>query len=125
MTATAPVPAGATAHLSEVDIKEIGRELDRIRDAVIAGLGDGDARYIRRVITLQRGLGVGGRALLMASILPPAWLAGTACLAVAKILENMEIGHNVLHGQWEPRPGRDHHRRRRPGQRGSWTCRRR
>jgi hypothetical protein len=21
-------------------------------------------------------------------------------LAVAKILENMEIGHNVLHGQW-------------------------
>ncbi|GAA0711278.1 acyl-CoA desaturase [Dactylosporangium roseum] len=101
MTGTVPASAGPAAHLSEVDIKEIGRELDQIRDKVIAGLGDGDARYIRRVITLQRGLEVGGRALLMASLLPPAWLAGTTCLAVAKILENMEIGHNVLHGQWD------------------------
>ena len=28
-------------------------------------------------------------------------MLGTACLAVAKILDNMEIGHNVLHGQWD------------------------
>ena len=26
---------------------------------------------------------------------------GTAGLSVAKILENMEIGHNVMHGQWD------------------------
>jgi len=26
---------------------------------------------------------------------------GTAGLSVAKILENMEIGHNILHGQWD------------------------
>jgi NADPH-dependent stearoyl-CoA 9-desaturase len=26
---------------------------------------------------------------------------GTSTLSVAKILENMEIGHNVLHGQWD------------------------
>ena len=88
-------------HLTEVDIKEIGRELDRIRDEVAASLGDRDARYIRRVIAVQRGLEAGGRTLLMVSILPPAWLAGTAALAVSKILENMEIGHNVLHGQWD------------------------
>src|SRR5204862_124211 len=31
----------------------------------------------------------------------PAWAAGTATLGMAKILENMEIGHNVLHGQWD------------------------
>ena len=90
-----------TAHLTEVDIKEIGRELDRIREEVIAGRGEGDARYIRRVIAVQRGLEVGGRVVLFASVLPPAWLAGTAALAVSKILENMEIGHNVLHGQWD------------------------
>ncbi|GAB3844129.1 hypothetical protein ACFPIJ_52330 [Dactylosporangium cerinum] len=70
MTATAPVSAGVTAHLSEVDIKEIGRELDQLRDAVTASLGDGDARYIRRVIMVQRGLEVSGRTLLTASILP-------------------------------------------------------
>src|SRR5690606_18129903 len=32
---------------------------------------------------------------------PPAWLAGTALLSLSKILENMEIGHNVMHGQWD------------------------
>ncbi|HEY3866320.1 MAG TPA: acyl-CoA desaturase, partial [Solirubrobacteraceae bacterium] len=31
----------------------------------------------------------------------PLWLGGTAALSVAKILENMEIGHNVMHGQWD------------------------
>ena len=31
----------------------------------------------------------------------PAWVPGTACLGMAKILENMEIGHNVMHGQWD------------------------
>ncbi|GAA1810484.1 acyl-CoA desaturase [Planosporangium flavigriseum] len=94
-------PVSATAHLSDVDIKEIGRELDQLRDEITASLGESDARYIRRVIAVQRRLEVSGRTLLMVSILPPAWLAGTACLAVAKILENMEIGHNVLHGQWD------------------------
>jgi fatty acid desaturase len=96
-----PERNSATAHLTEVDIKEIGRELDHIRDEVIASRGENDARYIRRVIGVQRGLEVGGRTLLMVSLLPPAWLAGTAALSIAKILENMEIGHNVLHGQWD------------------------
>ena len=31
----------------------------------------------------------------------PLWLLGTASLSAAKILENMEIGHNVMHGQWD------------------------
>jgi linoleoyl-CoA desaturase len=68
---------------------------------VVTSLGENDARYIRRVIAAQRGLEVAGRTALFASLLPPAWLAGTAMLATAKILENMEIGHNVLHGQWD------------------------
>ena len=91
----------APTHLSESDIEELGRELDRLRAEVLASRGEDDARYIRRVITAQRGLEAGGRAVMFASLLPPAWLAGTAMLAVAKILENMEIGHNVLHGQWD------------------------
>ena len=40
-------------------------------------------------------------ACCSASLFPPACVAGTATLRVAKILENMEIGHNVLHGQWD------------------------
>ena len=28
-------------------------------------------------------------------------VGGATALAAAKILENMEIGHNVMHGQWD------------------------
>ena len=89
------------AHLSEEDLENIGRELDAIRDEVVDSLGEDDAAYIRRVIKTQRMLEVAGRATLFASLFPPAWVAGTAMLSVSKILENMEIGHNVLHGQWD------------------------
>jgi NADPH-dependent stearoyl-CoA 9-desaturase len=96
-TMTKP-PPGA---LSDADVDALGRELDAIRDEVLADLGEDDAAYIHRVIAVQRGLETGGRGALLVSLFPPAWLAGTAMLAVAKVLENMEIGHNVLHGQWD------------------------
>src|SRR5664280_268328 len=91
----------ATARLSDADIEALGSELDRIRADVVASRGERDASYIHTVIKVQRGREVGGRTLLLGSLLPPLWLAGTAMLSAAKILENMEIGHNVLHGQWD------------------------
>jgi linoleoyl-CoA desaturase len=100
-TSTTTRAAPATAHLSDADFAHIGVELDTIRDEVMNDLGEDDARYIHRLIAVQRGLETGGRALLLISLVPPAWAAGTAALSVAKILENMEIGHNVLHGQWD------------------------
>jgi fatty acid desaturase len=78
-----------------------GRELDALKERVIADLGERDASYIRRVIKAQRSLEVGGRALLFAGLFPPAWIAGTAMLGLSKILDNMEIGHNVMHGQYD------------------------
>ena len=88
-------------HLTPSDIEEIGRELDAIRAEVIASRGADDAAYIRKVIDTQRKLELGSRAVLLFSLFPPAWFVGTAGLTVAKILENMEIGHNVMHGQWD------------------------
>lgn len=78
-----------------------GAELDAIRERVIADLGERDATYIRKVIKAQRTLEVGGRALLFGGVFPPFWLAGTTMLGIAKILDNMEIGHNVMHGQYD------------------------
>lgn len=78
-----------------------GAELDAIRERVIADLGERDTTYIRKVIKAQRTLEVGGRALLFGGIFPPFWLAGTAMLGIAKILDNMEIGHNIMHGQYD------------------------
>ena len=89
------------AHLSPEDIEQIGIELDAIRQEVLDSRGASDAAYIRRMITTQRSLELGSRVVLLASIFPPAWLLGTAGLSIAKILENMEIGHNILHGQWD------------------------
>ncbi|MFG1778075.1 fatty acid desaturase family protein [Micromonospora sp. NPDC049048] len=89
------------AHLTAEDIETIGRELDAIRDRVLADRGERDAAYIRRIISTQRKLEIGSRVVLLFSLFPPAWIVGTAGLTVAKILENMEVGHNILHGQWD------------------------
>jgi fatty acid desaturase len=91
----------AAAHLTDEQIEALGAELDALRAEVVASLGENDARYIHKVIAWQRGLEVGGRAALLFSLFPPAWIAGTAALSIAKILDNMEIGHNVIHGQWD------------------------
>lgn len=101
MTVIQRKPVNPIAHLTAEDIVVIGKELDAIRDRVMADLGERDARYIRRLIRTQRSLELGSRAVLLFSLFPPAWIVGTAGLSVAKILENMEIGHNVLHGQWD------------------------
>jgi linoleoyl-CoA desaturase len=87
--------------LTPEQIEEIGREFGQLHEEVFDDLGDRDARYIRSMIALHRKLALGGRALLLPSLFPPAWLAGTVVLSLAKILENMEIGHNVMHGQWD------------------------
>jgi fatty acid desaturase len=89
------------AHLTSADIEQIGRELDALRQRVVDSLGERDAAYIRRVIDVHRKLELGSRALLIAGRFPGAWLLGTVGLSIAKILDNMEIGHNVLHGQWD------------------------
>ena len=103
-------------YLDESEIEEFGREIGAIEDEVKADLGERDARYIRRLITIQRSMALGGRLIIFASLacLPrwghelaawPVFLAiagiGTLALALAKILENMEIAHNVMHGQWD------------------------
>jgi linoleoyl-CoA desaturase len=89
------------AHLSPEQLEELAREFDAIRDRVTDELGDRDRRYIESMIEMQRRLAVLGRAVLLASRNPAAWVAGTSALSAAKILENMEIGHNVMHGQWD------------------------
>jgi NADPH-dependent stearoyl-CoA 9-desaturase len=89
------------ARLTPEQIEALGREFDAIHDEVYADLGERDARYIRSTIALHRRLVLAARATLLFSRRRPAWLAGTAMLSLAKILENMELGHNIMHGQWD------------------------
>ncbi len=94
-------PENPLHKLTPDQLEAIGREFDELHEQVKEDLGERDAKYIRSIIELHRRLGLMGRTELLASTLWPAWILGTATLSVAKILENMEIGHNVLHGQWD------------------------
>jgi fatty acid desaturase len=91
----------AYAHLSEADIEALGYELDVIRRDIEDSRGESDAAYIQRTIRFQRTLDVVGRAIIGCSRSRVGWVLGTAALAFAKSVENMEISHNVLHGQWD------------------------
>jgi NADPH-dependent stearoyl-CoA 9-desaturase len=98
---TANMIESPLARLSDEQIEELGKEFDAIHDEVFAELGDRDRRYITSMIEMHRRLVVAGRLLLFGSRNRAAWAAGTSMLSLAKILENMEIGHNVMHGQWD------------------------
>jgi fatty acid desaturase len=98
MTTTVESPL---ARLSEQELEKLAKEFDAIHDEIFAELGDRDRHYIKTVISVQRQIIVVGRVLLLASRSKTAWALGTACLSMAKILENMELGHNILHGQWD------------------------
>lgn len=98
-TTLTPVP---TEWMTEDQLKDFARELDAIRDEVMNSLGDRDRTYFYQVLQASRVLTWGGRgALTLSARLPLLFPLGVASLALGKILNNMEVGHNVLHGQWD------------------------
>ncbi len=93
-------------HLTDEEVEQIGRELDALRTEIEESRNDKDAAYINRLIKVQRGLAAAARVTLGVSAYSkkariPGAIAGASMLGLAKILENMEIGHNVMHGQWD------------------------
>lgn len=88
-------------NLTAAQVEQIGAELDALRARIVDDLGQADRDYLYRIIGAQRKLEFAGRAMMYVPFLPPVWLAGVGALGVAKILDNMEIGHNVMHGQYD------------------------
>jgi NADPH-dependent stearoyl-CoA 9-desaturase len=86
-------------HADEVDA--FARELDELRRDTVSDLGARDVEHIRWIIGLARRSEAAGRLLLHVGIDPVSFAAGSGALALSKILDNMEIGHNVLHGQYD------------------------
>lgn len=88
--------------LSAQELDALAEELDAIKQEVIDDLGEKDADYIRKVYSAVRYSNIAGRSCLMfGGWFLPTWLLGTGLLGVSKILENMEVGHNVIHGQYD------------------------
>ncbi len=86
---------------SNQQLEAFGQELDALRAEVMSTVGQRDADYIRGIVRKQRYCEIAGRALIHFSYNPLTWAVGSVLLGVAKILENMEIGHNVMHGQYD------------------------
>lgn len=89
------------AHLNDDDVARLGAELDAIRDEVLAERGAKDAAYVKRMVKIQRATELAGRVCMIGSRSKIAWSAGVGLIALGKVLDNMELGHNVLHGQWD------------------------
>lgn len=87
--------------LSRAEADALGRELDAIRAEVLADLGERDVAHMRAVMKTASASAILGRVLLHFGIDPVTFMLGTGALGLAKILENMEIGHNVMHGQYD------------------------
>ena len=87
---------------SKETLHKFAEELDQIRMNTMSKVGAKDARYIRRLIAIQRSSEIVGRIVMVLGFISPAlWILGILLLALAKILDNMEIGHNIMHGQYD------------------------
>ena len=95
------LPPITEVNLTREQVETIGRELEELRARIMADVGESDREYLYKIIRTQRGLEIGGRALMYLGWFPPAWLAAVGLLGASKILDNMEIGHNVMHGQYD------------------------
>ncbi|BBZ44322.1 fatty acid desaturase family protein [Mycobacterium parmense] len=91
----------AYAHLSHEDLEAFAADLDAIRSEIAVSRGAKDRAYIVRAIAFQRCLEAAARLVIAASRGRRGWAVGTAALAAAKCIENMELGHNISHGQWD------------------------
>lgn len=89
-------------YLSDEEIQSFGVKVEAIRRGTMQSLGEQDAAYIYKIRNFVRYSEIASRGMLMfAGCLPPVWLLGTGLLGFSKIVENMELGHNVMHGQFE------------------------
>ena len=89
------------AHLSDADLRALAAELDKIRTDIETSRGARDRAYIMRAIAFQRCFDIAARLIIALTKGKIGWALGTTALAAAKCIENMELGHNITHGQWD------------------------
>ena len=89
-------------YLTDEEIQSFGEKIEVIRRDTMQSLGEQDAAYIYKIRNFVRYSEIASRGMLMvAGWLPPVWLLGTGLLGISKIVENMELGHNIMHGQFD------------------------
>lgn len=102
MNMSVTFPNSKSKYLSPEEVEKFGRRVDEIRQSIMSDIGERDAEYIYKIRNFVRYSEITSRAMLMfGGWIPPVWLVGTGLLGISKIVENMELGHNVMHGQFD------------------------
>lgn len=101
-------PTVTHAPLTKAQSDALAVELNALYKGVMDSLGHDDAKYIQRIYATVVYSELVARGLLAAAGRPSSrrlqigtWLLGTSMLSFSKILNNMELGHNVMHGQYD------------------------
>jgi linoleoyl-CoA desaturase len=87
--------------LTPEQFNALQEELDALRADIEARIGQEDIHHIESMILIKDRLELAGRLLIHFSLDPVSWSLGVMSLSLSHILENMEIGHNVIHGQYD------------------------
>ncbi len=101
-------PTVTQAPLTKAQSDALAVELNALYKGVMDSLGSDDAKYIQRIYATVVYSEIVARGLLAAAGRMSSrrsqigtWLLGTSMLSFSKILNNMELGHNVMHGQYD------------------------
>ncbi|MFV1873403.1 MAG: fatty acid desaturase family protein [Oleiphilus sp.] len=87
--------------LTPEEFNMLQEELDALRADIEARMGQEDINHIENILLVKDRLELAGRLLIHFSLDPVSWSLGVMSLSLSHILENMEIGHNVIHGQYD------------------------
>ena len=90
--------------MTHEQFEAVGERFDAIRARVVEDLGDADRNYIYKILRIQRTFEIAGRLMMYVR---PLRVPAVISLTISKMLDNWEIGHNVMHGQydWMREPG--------------------
>ena len=88
--------------LNRAQRNAFAKEIDELERETRAKIGAEDVKHIQRMLTLHRLLEIGSRILMVCGFISLwLWVLAVITLGLAKIIENMEIAHNVMHGQYD------------------------
>lgn len=91
----------ALSHNNEALYDQIEQEFEAIKQRYRQQLGAGDVAYIQGLRRKSRICELIGRGLLWISPEPLSFCLGVGFVWLHRNLEAIEIGHNVLHGQYD------------------------
>ena len=87
--------------LTHEQVEQIGRELEELRARVMADVGESDREYIYKIIRAQRGLEIGGRALMYPAGSRRRGSSRSACRCVEDPRQHGRSATTSAHGQYD------------------------